>query len=144
MHHISIKTILANLKLFFGMQIVVDGNRPNPVYLALATSGYRIQSQRLRIPDRYGFFAAAPPRVQVEEGLACAHLCMSISGAIWCGWFTISHGSFSTARSFAVAVSLMIFEIATIAVIWYLTCTDPRREPDYVWKNGDEIDVKGW
>jgi hypothetical protein len=45
--------VAKNIKLFFGMRRVV-GNRLNPVYLAIATSGYRIQSRLLRIPDRYG------------------------------------------------------------------------------------------
>jgi len=41
-------------------------NIPNSVHLAVATIGYWIQSQQLKIPDRYGFFSLGPPRLQVH------------------------------------------------------------------------------
>ncbi|KAL8948227.1 MAG: hypothetical protein Q9222_005563, partial [Ikaeria aurantiellina] len=39
----------------------------NTAVLAIANTGYRIQSHILRIPDRMGFFAPGPPRLQVYE-----------------------------------------------------------------------------
>ncbi len=45
---------------------VVDG-RLNPVRLAIATTGYRIQSRTLHIPDHMGLFSSGPPRRQVHE-----------------------------------------------------------------------------
>ena len=47
---------------------IVDGGELNPLYLSVATKGYRIQSRTLRIPDRYGFFVSGPPRPQAHEG----------------------------------------------------------------------------
>lgn len=45
---------------------VIDA-RLNQPRLALATHCYWFQSRILRIPDRFGFFAPGPPRLQVEE-----------------------------------------------------------------------------
>lgn len=45
---------------FFGPEITGDG-RLNPVYLAIASRSYRIQSHTLHIPDRSGFFSPGPP-----------------------------------------------------------------------------------
>ena len=45
---------------------VIDG-RLNQPRLALAIQCYWFQSRILRLPDRFGFFAPGPPRLQVEE-----------------------------------------------------------------------------
>ncbi|KAH7171470.1 hypothetical protein EDB81DRAFT_778552 [Dactylonectria macrodidyma] len=39
----------------------------NPALLSITASAYRIQSQRLHIPDMLGFFASGPPCLQVHQ-----------------------------------------------------------------------------
>jgi hypothetical protein len=75
-------------------------------YLAIAGSGYRTQSQSLHIPDRFGFFSSAPPRLQVEEGAFFAQMLTMICYAIMTAWFVISTVSSPKARPFAFAVAL--------------------------------------
>jgi len=127
---------ITNIGLFFSMKQIVN-NRLNPVYLAVATSGYRIQSQTLHIPDRFGFFASSPPRLQVEEGAAFAHMVFMICYAImtWC--FVASLAS-PNARLFALAMVFVAMEIGIISFVWYMMCTKASRQPNYVWKDWDE------
>ena len=63
-----IGNILTILKEAFAGEIV--NNQLNSLRLAIATTGYRIQSCTLQIPDRFGFFSPGPPRLQVFEGLS--------------------------------------------------------------------------
>ena len=74
-----ISDILAIPKEVFAGQIV--NNQLNPLHLAVAITGYRIQSRTLQIPDRFGFFSPGPPRLQVHEGL---------SFIIMIGWICLS------------------------------------------------------
>jgi hypothetical protein len=39
-------------------------------------------------------------------------------------------------------VALIIMEIAMIAFVWYLMCTESSRTPNYVWKDWDERNLK--
>lgn len=55
------------IKMLFGREVLNDPPRLNPALLAFAVNAYRIQSQILRIPDRFGLFSAGPPRLQVWE-----------------------------------------------------------------------------
>jgi hypothetical protein len=92
MPHITIMAAVTTIGLFFSMRQTIN-NRLNPVYLAIAASGYQIQSQLLHIPDRYSFFSSGPPRAQVEEGAAFAQLFTLICYTILGGWFVVLRGS---------------------------------------------------
>lgn len=50
----------------------------NCIRLAVATSGYYIQSQLLHIPDRCGIFSTGHPRLQEGERTALFSLVMAI------------------------------------------------------------------
>lgn len=40
---------------------------PNPLFLAIGTRGYYVQSQILRVPQRFGVFSPGPPLLQVHQ-----------------------------------------------------------------------------
>lgn len=65
MYLASIMTIIDSVRMAFKPDVTDHGL--NPVRLAIATWGYWIQSQALRIPDRFGYFSPGPPRLQVHE-----------------------------------------------------------------------------
>ena len=44
--------------------------QPDPFLLNFATTAYNIQSQTLRIPERFAWFSAGPPRTQAFEARA--------------------------------------------------------------------------
>jgi len=60
------------IKDFLGPS-VIDGQL-NPVRLALALRLYWVQSRIFRIPDRFGFTSAGPPRLQVDESFIFAFI----------------------------------------------------------------------
>lgn len=64
-------------KTFFACETF--NNRLHAVLLSIATIGYRIQSQSLHIPDRFGFFSSGPPRLQVQEAKSFIELVSFIS-----------------------------------------------------------------
>ncbi|KAL2693601.1 hypothetical protein Neosp_000161 [[Neocosmospora] mangrovei] len=43
-----------------------DGG-PNPLFLAIGTRGYYVQSRILRVPQRFGVFSPGPPLLQVHQ-----------------------------------------------------------------------------
>ena len=134
--------VLKNIALFFSQRQIVD-NRLNPVYLAIATTGYKIQSQLLRIPDHYGFFAPAPPRLQAREGAAFAGMVMLICYMVATAWFVINlASSIPNARRFMFALFLMTVETTTCAIFWYVQCTKASRKPGYIWKDRDQQTLK--
>ena len=126
--------VLAILQEVFAGQIV--NNQLNPRHLAVATTGYRIQSQTLQIPDRFGLFSPGPPRLQVHEGL---------SFIIMVGWICL------TLVSNALSVFLSrryglpacqkfgaIFSVTTVpgaALFWVIVIHDRRRAPGYEWED---------
>jgi len=65
MLHNLITNILSIAKKVFAGEIV--DNRLNPVHVAIATTGFRIQSGTLHIPHRIDFFSFDSPRLQVHE-----------------------------------------------------------------------------
>ncbi|RMJ18944.1 hypothetical protein CDV36_001359 [Fusarium kuroshium] len=48
------------------MMRLKDGG-PNPLFLAIGTRGYYVQSQILRVPQRFGVFSPGPPLLQVHQ-----------------------------------------------------------------------------
>ena len=60
-----ISNILTTAKGVFAGKIVDNGL--NPLHLAIATTGFRIQSCTLHIPNRIYFFSPGPPRLQGDE-----------------------------------------------------------------------------
>lgn len=114
---------------------IVD-NRLNPLHLAIATTGYRIQSRILQIPDRFGFFSSGPPRLQVQQGL------LFIVGACKASFDTVFLAlvvllcyvnGLPNYRRIAAVFSVMV--ISQVVMIYALGCWNPRRAPGYVWED---------
>lgn len=124
-------------KAFFAGE-VVDG-RPSPPLLALATAGYRIQSQTLQIPDRFGFFSPGPPRLQVSE--ASLFVATIITTSFFIGLTTLvllfyKLGGLPHFPSVAAVLYSMI--VVQVLATWMIGCCDRRRAPGYTWKDWKE------
>ena len=89
-----ISNILAVPKGAFAGQIV--NNQLNPLHLAVANTGYRIQSRTLQILDRFGLFSPGPPRLQVHEGLSfiimVLWICLSLFSNAFIVYLTRRYG----------------------------------------------------
>lgn len=132
MLHNLISNILTIAKGVFAGEIV--DNRLNPVHLAIATTGFRIQSRTLHIPHRIGFFSPGPPRLQVHEAASFFVLMFGSCFAIVSGGFIIFLirlcGLPNSLKGGAVMLSMII---AQAVVIWVIVCCDRRRVPGYDW-----------
>ena len=127
-----LSSILAILKQALAGQIV--NNQLNPLHLNIATTGYRIQSQTLKTPDRFGFFSPGPPRLQVHEGLYFL---------IMLGWiglnvifnafsvFVCRLAGLSTCQKLGAAYALTM--IPGVVLFWIGAVCDRRRAPGYEW-----------
>lgn len=129
-----ISNIHAGIKDFLG-PAVIDG-RLNQSHLALATRCYWIQSRILRIPDRFGFFASGPPRLQVEESgilvfvvFVTCHLVFYAGLAV----YLVSLLGNRPVKSFAALMGLIC--LTPLGFVWIHLCWSSRRHPDYVWKD---------
>jgi hypothetical protein len=127
-----IGNILAIPKEAFAGEIV--NNQLNSRHLAIATTGYRIQSCTLQIPDRFGFFSPGPPRLQVHEGLAfifaVGWICMVLISDAFVVFVCILSG-LPTCQRLGAAFPLMIVPGAVI--LWYAQVHNRRRAPGYEW-----------
>ena len=108
--------------------------RPNPFYVNLASTGYRLQSVTFRIPDQYGFFSAGPPRLQVYEASSCLLLIaiVCISALL----FSFSLLLFRIAEKPCSSGIIAIFVVSTIievGMVWISLCHDPRRGNGHHW-----------
>jgi len=129
-----VTNIYATIKGFFDPS-VMDG-RVNPVRLALATRVYWIQSRIFRIPDRFGFISAGPPRLQVEESAIFVFLVFVVSQMVFYGAITVFLASLMDDRPVkSIAVMLCLLTIGVVGVIWLSLCLSSRRDPGYVWED---------
>lgn len=132
MLHNLIPNILTIAKGVFAGEIV--DNRLNPVHLAIATTGFRIQSHTLHIPPRIGFFSPGPPRLQVHEAASFFVLVFGFCFGIVSGGFVVFVirlcGLPNSLKAGAVMLSMII---AQAVVIWVMVCCDRRRVPGYDW-----------
>ncbi len=127
-----ISNILAIPKGVFAGQIV--NNRLNPLHLAIATTGYQIQSRTLQIPDRFGFFSPGPPRLQVHEGLSfiimvgwiCLNLIFNAFSVFVCRLYGLP-----TCQKLGAAFSLTI--VPGVVLFWVGAVYGRRRAPGYEW-----------
>jgi ABC-type glucose/galactose transport system permease subunit len=113
---------------------IVD-NRLNPVHLAIATTGYRIQSH-LRIPDRIGFFSSGPQRLQVPQATSFIALVIATCVlAVLNGLFVLflSIHPFPNTNLGKVRVICASMTVSQAIFMWALTCLDKRRAPGYEW-----------
>ena len=131
MPHNLISNILTVVKGVFAGEII--DNRLNPIHLAIAITGFRIQCT-LHIPHRIGFFSSGPPRLQVHEAASFIVLMFGSCFAIVSGGFVIFLirlcGLPNSLKGGAVMLSMII---AQAVVTWVIVCCDRRRVPGYDW-----------
>lgn len=101
----------------------------------MASRCYKIQSQTLHIPDRFGFFSLGPPRLQAHEAGAFGFvIILGLGLSIVLGSFILLWVKLVMGRPvFMLAVALLVFNVFTVAFCWTVQCFDPRRAPDYDW-----------
>ena len=134
MLHNFISNILVITKTVFAGEIV--NNRLNPIHLAIAITGYRIQSRTLYIPDQIGFFSSGPPRLQVHEAAVFIFLiigsCISIILGGFIVFFVKLYELPNPLKLGAVMLSVIVIQII---IVWVSVCCDRRRTPGYDWED---------
>lgn len=123
---------LALTKAFSAGQVV--NNQLNPLYLAIATTGYRIQSNTLHVPEYFGLFSSGPPRLQVHQATVFVVMVIATacSLAIW-GWtLVIFRISGVTGMKLIKSGSIMLATTAVYVIaMWVLVCCYRRLKAGY-------------
>ena len=116
------------------VQEVDSSGNLNPMLLAFATEGYRIQSQYLGIPDRWGYFSPGTPRLQVHEA---ASLRMAV---LFTTFFLLPIETFAVVNSRGMGahtlakVALLAFvNVLFFGADWAIRLMSFRREPGFRW-----------
>ena len=129
-----ISNIRAIPKMAFAGQIV--NNQLNPLHLAIANTGYRIQSRKLQIPDRFGLFAPGPPRLQVHEGwsfiIMVCWICLTLASNAFSVFLSRRYG-LPACQKFGA-----IFSVTTVpgaVLFWVVAIHDGHRAPGYQWED---------
>ena len=129
-----ISNSLAIYKEAFAGEIV--NNQLNPLHLAIATTGYRIQSCTLQIPDRLGLFSPGPPRLQAHEGfcfiIVVFWYCVVIFNGALMIFSSRGHGLLTCQKLGAI---YLISMVPGTLMIWIMAVNDPRRAPGYEWND---------
>lgn len=125
--------LLAVREIFRGANF--DGMAlPNASYIAVAVSGYQIQSQLLHIPDRFGIFSPGPPGLQ-EVGGGLFTLTMipfgfaAILGALTV-WMAKNMGKSTPGK---LIIAFLIITVVPFVLVWVFCWCNPRRAE---WKDG--------
>ena len=122
------------VKDFFGPS-VMDG-RLNQPRLALATQCYWIQSRIFHVPDRLGFFASGPPRLQVEESIVFVLVVFIISQMVFYGGIAVFLASLTDDRPvMLLAAPFCLLTMAVVGGFWLHLCLSSRRVPGYAWED---------
>ncbi|KAL2063982.1 hypothetical protein VTL71DRAFT_4476 [Oculimacula yallundae] len=135
--------VVYHARQLFAPQVLSSGsNNLNPTLLSIGQAGHYLQSRYFSIPDRYGFFTAGPPRLQVYQGFLVVAICsMVIISSFLLGFLglVIAQEPQSEKRIFRVVWDLVLIQAALIgsvvALVWVFECTDRKRTADYVWKD---------
>ncbi|KAF2009679.1 hypothetical protein BU24DRAFT_468035 [Aaosphaeria arxii CBS 175.79] len=131
----TLTNTLTTLKgLFAGA--VVNGSI-NPYLESFATSGYRIQSQTLGIPDKYGIFQTGPPRSQVLQAQQVMGLiygcCFSIFLNVYCASFAIFYNHLPWKDVVECVAGLTLCELGLLGSLYWAMLNDFTRAPGYEW-----------
>ncbi|KAI0135680.1 hypothetical protein F4814DRAFT_402144 [Daldinia grandis] len=121
------------------LQPDVIHNQLNPVRLAVAAECYRIQSQTLRIPDRYGLFSPGPARLQVYQAGRCMVLFFSLGYLNVAAWApSIALLVLVGGEAGRVVLVLGAVEVLVVVAFWVAMCRDRRRRLGFVWWDWNE------
>ncbi|KAF2876883.1 hypothetical protein BDV95DRAFT_601298 [Massariosphaeria phaeospora] len=119
----------------FGDRDTADG-QVNPIYLAIAKTGYHIQSKTLRIADRFGIFSSGPPHCQAHEGSKFLFFVIGwwlyvALGVLFYCVYTPEDSRY--AEIFAIAIAV---ERVAMGVI-FLICLkfNEKRDSEYKWED---------
>lgn len=107
---------------------------PNASYIAVAVSGYQIQSQLLHIPDRFGIFSPGPPGLQEVEGGLFTLTMIPFGFAAALGaltvWMAKKVGKSTPGKLFVV---FLMTSVLPVVLVWVCCWCNPRRAE---WKDG--------
>ena len=91
----------------------------------------------LKIPDRFGFFASGPPRLQTNLGLRFLQfisiVCFNLFLQVLLAVYGILRGASAEEILILVGVSCFAASIFGGGLFWVVTVIDPCREKDYEW-----------
>ena len=108
---------------------IVNGQL-NPLHLTVATTGYRIQSRTLQIPDRFGFFSSGPPRLQVHESFCFSHVVGLVClGVVFDAFSVFLCGPLRTPISQRLCVWWSLMVVPGVALLWIATANGRCRQP---------------
>jgi hypothetical protein len=106
----------------------------NPVHIATAREGYRIQSQVLGIPDRFGYFSPGDhPPMQAFQGGMFAFFMLTWPITFLAGCFLVPAVSHRGEPVLPLILGLIGLELFTLGSAWALSLLDRRRAPSFDW-----------
>ena len=130
------RTILHTIREMFQPQ-VLPSNTLNPTLLSIGQKCYHIQSQYLRMLDRYSFFTAGPPRYQAYTGFHVVFVLnmIFVSGVVL-GLLSLVMSDKEYRGRFwgLVLVQMLLIDVA-FAIVWGLEMSDEKRAEGYIWKD---------
>ncbi|KAI1170909.1 hypothetical protein F4777DRAFT_88206 [Nemania sp. FL0916] len=120
----------------------VINNQLNPICLGIGTRGYRIQSEILHVPERWGIFSHGPPRLQVYQGQAFMGCCAIVAFIailnLLADFVLFKLGRIGTFHV-VILIGVDLCGITSWAgVIYEAMRRSPQRRPGYVWDDWKE------
>lgn len=111
----------------------LKNGRPNPLYVAIATCGYKFQLTVLRIPDRFCAFSPGPPALQALQGFVFTMVTglpsiLSMPSFMSSASYTDSTAGGGTKMALAGILAI------GFAGVWAFSVLDSRRRAEYDWQ----------
>lgn len=127
-----ISNILTISQQVYAGQII--NGQLNPLHPAIATTGYRIQSRTLQIPDRLGFFSPGSPRLQAHDGwcfiFMLGWICLNLISNAFSVYVCSLYG-LPTCQKLGAAYSLTL--VPGVILFWIVAVYGRHRAPGYDW-----------
>lgn len=104
--------------------------------LALAIYCFRVQSETLRVQERWGFFSSGHPRLQVHEAVFFAFFAWTMlsTGFLQVLLFLlIAYADRADADLFQLFALFFWLDIGVVAIFWLCAVYGVRRKADYRW-----------
>jgi hypothetical protein len=110
----------------------------NQNHLAISAYCYHIQSETFRIPDRWGWFTPGTPRLRAWQAafLILPIMNMTIMGSLHLfAAVMIVRSDESVYLKVILNVLFLVMETLVWITSWLMVLWDPRRDPDYRWRD---------